>query len=76
MHYAETKYGFEYGSAKVVRFASDDSKGWVIIGIETPKYQHAIQVYVTKTGKVRIYDEHGEWTPPPRPQQEKEKGQN
>ena len=64
MHYAEAKYGFEYGSAKVTRFASDDSRGWVIIGLETPKYQSGIQVYVTKTGKVRIYDERGEWTPP------------
>lgn len=66
LHYAETKYGFEYGSAKVVRLFSDENKGCVTIGIGTPKHKHSggIQVYVTKTGKVRIFDERGEWTPP------------
>jgi len=65
-HYKETEYGFEYGSAKVERLFSNEKKGWVTLGIETPKhtYSGGVQVYVTKTGKVRIFDERGEWTPP------------
>ena len=49
------EYGFKYGSASVTRVCSDEKKGWVVIGIDTPKKN--IQVYVTKTGKVRLYDE-------------------
>jgi hypothetical protein len=54
IHYAETRYGFEYGAAKVERLHSDKCKGWVIIGIDTPR--HNLQIYVTKTGRVRVYD--------------------
>lgn len=57
MIYIETTYGFIYGSATVERCMSDEKKGWVVIGIKTPKAD--IQVYVTKTGKVRIYNYHG-----------------
>jgi len=64
MHYLETEFGFEYGSAKVTRLFSDEERGWVTIGVATPKHERAIQVYVTKTGKVRIHDDRGEWTPP------------
>lgn len=66
MHCKETKYGFEYGDAKVSRFFSDEKKGWIIVGIETSKYpgEGAIQIYVTKTGKVRIHSKNGEWLPP------------
>lgn len=60
LHFAETKYGFEFGAAKVTRITSDEKKGWVLIGVETPKNKH-VQIYVTKTGKVRISDERGEW---------------
>jgi len=69
MHYKETKYGFEFGAAKVSRLISDE-KGWVVIGIETPKHPggNEIQIYVTKTGKVRIHDSRGEWTAPPKKQ--------
>ena len=64
IHYIETKYGFEFGSAKVNRISSDDKKGWVVIGIETPKYKNfGLQIYVTKTGKVRIFS-NGEWIKP------------
>ena len=62
-HYQETEYGFEYGAAKVSRMTSDKQKGWIILQIETPKSPD-IQVYVTKTGKVRIYDSQGEWSSP------------
>jgi hypothetical protein len=66
MYFAKTKYGFHYGAAKLKRLFSDDKKGWVTLGLETPKYEgnKNIQIYVTKTGKVRIYDSRGEWTPP------------
>lgn len=66
MHYAETKYGFEYGSSNVRRMFSDENRGWVMLGIETPKYTggNALQIYVTKTGKVRIFDNRGEWSSP------------
>ena len=55
MNYQETKYGFDYGAAKIERKCSDDKKGWVCLGIETPKA--TLSVYVTKTGKVRIHDQ-------------------
>ena len=51
--YAETPYGFEYGTAKVERIASDEKRQWVVIGVTTPK--HKVAVYVTKTGRVRLY---------------------
>lgn len=58
-HFAETAYGFEWGSAKITRAFSDPRKGWVTICIDTPKVD--LQVYITKTGKVRIHDGKGEW---------------
>jgi hypothetical protein len=58
MNYKETKYGFEYGAAEVARFCSDEKKGWVTLGIKTPRDE--IQVYVTKTGKVRVWNTKGE----------------
>jgi hypothetical protein len=53
-HYKETRFGFEYGAAEIQRYFSDDKKGWVIIGLKTKKKD--IQIYITKTGKVRIHD--------------------
>ena len=50
----ETKYGFRYGSAEVTRIASDKKKGWVVLEIRTLK--DFIQVYATKTGKIRVYN--------------------
>lgn len=65
-HYAETKYGFEWGSSHIQRAISNSEKGWIIYTLDTPKYKghEAIQIYVTKTGKVRIYSRGGEWKPP------------
>lgn len=57
IHYAETLYGFEYGSADVSRLGSDKKKGSVSILIKTPKHPRGLQVYVTKTGKVRVFNE-------------------
>lgn len=54
MHYKETKYGFEYGAARIERAVSDDKRGWVVLDLETPKRK--LSIYITKTGKVRIFD--------------------
>ena len=59
-HYRETRYGFEYGSAKITRLFSDDKKGWVTLEVKTPKQE--IQIYVTRTGKIRVHGK-GEWFP-------------
>ena len=60
--FKELKYGFKYGDATIERHISDEKKGWVVLGLETSK--HRLQIYVTKTGKVRIHDEDGrEWLP-------------
>jgi len=55
IHFKETTYGFEYGAATITRAFSDKKKKWVMMIIETKKYPHGIQIYVTKTGKVRIF---------------------
>jgi hypothetical protein len=47
-------YGFEYGAVKVTRAMSDEKKGWIVLMLETPKV--LIQVYITKTGKVRVHN--------------------
>lgn len=59
--YEELSYGFRYGAAKVERLCSDGKKGWVVMNVETPKT--TLQVYVTKTGKVRVHDGTVEWKP-------------
>jgi hypothetical protein len=61
-----TKYGFEWGAARIQRTFSDDKRGWVTLTLETPKYagHNGLQIYVTRTGKVRIHDSRGEWSPP------------
>ena len=66
MHYAETKYGFDWGAAKVTRCFSDAKKRSVTLLLETPKYKESksLQIYVTKSGKVRIHDARGEWKAP------------
>ena len=65
MKYQETPYGFQYGPVTVERCMSDHKKGWVVLTLTTDKKSvGTIQVYVTKTGKVRIADSRGEWTPP------------
>ena len=58
---AITSYGFEFGAATVERWASKESDGWVLIGLRTPRHQDGLQIHVTRTGKVRIFDKNGEW---------------
>jgi hypothetical protein len=66
LHYKETEYGFEWGNAKIQRMFSDDKKGWVTLTLETSKHKghQALQIYITKTGKVRIFGGAGtrEWS--------------
>lgn len=61
IHFKETQYGFEWGAAKIQRFFSDEKRGWITLGITTPKIE--LQVYITKTGKVRVFS-NGEWQTP------------
>ena len=62
MHYAETRFGFEYGAADVTRCFSDEKKGWVVIMVSTPRHRgNELRVYVTKTGKIRMHTNDGEW---------------
>ena len=60
MHFCNCQYGFEYGAAKITRLFSDEKKGWITVEVNTSK--ETLQIYVTKTGKIRI---HGasEWLP-------------
>jgi len=51
--FAEIEYGFQYGAAKVERVCSDKTAGWVVLQLETPRA--SVQVYVTRTGKIRLY---------------------
>ena len=48
-----TDSGFNFGAAEVSCACADDKAGWVIMMVNTPKA--SVQVYVTKTGKVRFY---------------------
>ncbi len=72
VHYAETRYGFEYGAAEVTRLASHPEKGWAVVSIrprDVPRKRHdaqEVQVCVSKTGKVTVFVGHEKvW--PPRP---------
>lgn len=64
IHCAETPYGFEWGAAKIERGFSD-ARGWVTLLVTTKKYPRGIQVYITKSGKVRVFYD-GEWIQQPR----------
>ena len=60
IYYEEIKYGFKYGSAKIERLCSCEKRKWVLVGVETKK--RAVDIYITKTGKIRIFDRGGsEW---------------
>lgn len=61
--FKELRYGFQWGAATVARlFAAKDRPGSVTMSLKTPKDD--LQIYVTKTGKIRIHDQDGrEWLP-------------
>jgi hypothetical protein len=50
---SRTPHGFKFGAADVSALCSDSNKGWTMTRIETPKAK--VDVYVTKTGKTRVY---------------------
>ena len=64
--YDERAYGFQCGAALVERVGSCDRRGWVVLTLATPKHAgiDRLQIYVTKTGKIRISDARGEWKAP------------
>ena len=62
MHYNETRFGFEWGAARVSRAMCDARQGWVVIDLETPR--QILQIFVSRAGRVRISDSRGEWVPP------------
>lgn len=64
MIYKETTYGYQFGPVTVERGFSDEKKGWVTILVKTKKYPHGLQLYVTKTGKVRLFSAKGEFKEP------------
>ena len=55
MNASNTQFGFEFGPATVERIISGDGKGWVLIGVRSPKPKETVEVYMTKTGKTRVY---------------------
>ena len=59
----ETAYGFIYGAADVRRMF-ETTNGAVVIGIATPR--RGVEVYITRTGMVRVFTGRDEWTPPKR----------
>ena len=63
MDVQNTQYGFEWGPVDISRVCSDELKGWVVLFVKTKKHPNGIQVYVTKSGKVRVHSDAGEWTP-------------
>lgn len=34
-----TQFGFKWGAANIVRYCEDEKRGWVLIGLETPRHQ-------------------------------------
>jgi hypothetical protein len=60
---AITPYGFEFGAATITRCCEDKKKGWVFMTLETPRHKgiDAMQIHVTRTGRVRIFGKNGEW---------------
>ena len=66
MNYSETRYGFTYGPVTIERCISDEKKGCVVLRLQTDKHRYGndIQIYATRTGKVRVYGKGGEWTKP------------
>lgn len=56
-----TDYGFTWGPAEITRILHDDPKGWIVMELKTKKYLDGIQIYVTKTGKVRFLTKNSEF---------------
>ena len=53
MQIQRTPHGFDWSCAKIECLASDEKKGWIYLGVTTPK--DSIEIYITKSGKVKVY---------------------
>ncbi len=60
------EHGFYWGPVDVVAGMDDDRRGSVTLLLKTKKYPYGLQVYVTKTGRVRVFCAKGEWKLKPR----------
>ena len=58
--FERTPYGFIWGAANIKRLFSHNET--VTLGMKTPRTD--IQIYVTRTGFVRVFDKNGEWRKP------------
>ena len=56
-HYKLTQYGFEWGGVTVSRICSDKKAGWVYLSVKGKRQNQEVEIYVTKSGKVRVYRE-------------------
>ena len=54
MQIQRTPHGFDWSCAKTECLSSDEKKGWIYLGVATPK--DSIEIYITKSGKMRVYN--------------------
>ena len=58
--YAETRYGFKWGGGEFRRVCDRKSDGSTVTQLRTDRT--ALDIYVTRTGKVRVFThDGGEW---------------
>ena len=53
MEYNEDQYGFTWGPLTLHRICHDEKKGWCVLEANSKK--HTVQIYCTKTGKIRVF---------------------
>ena len=51
---AATTWLCPWSCAKIECLASDEKKGWIYLGVTTPK--DSIEIYITKSGKMKVYN--------------------
>lgn len=52
--YEETQYGFNWGALRIERMHSDKQTGAIYLGLTSDR--RSLDLYVTRTGKMRLYD--------------------
>lgn len=60
----ETPFGFRWGPLEITRAIDDYKRGVIVTQLKTKR--HMMDVYVTRTGKIRIFDKGQEWKNPRR----------
>ena len=61
--FEELPCGFRYGAATIERVMLDTKRGIAVIRIKTDR--HEIDVHITRSGKIRVFDPEGkEWNKP------------